>query len=66
MADEALAAEVEGPLRVVMLDRPRHRPMMEAARAVGAALSLIADGDVMGALHDHAQMDPRIKRSTAP
>ncbi|MAV47248.1 MAG: fructose-bisphosphatase class II [Alphaproteobacteria bacterium TMED89] len=45
-----LAAEVEGPLRVVMLDRPRHRPMMEAARAVGAALSLIADGDVMGAL----------------
>ena len=51
--DEVLArlqGQAGRPLRVIMLDRERHRPMMAAVRAAGAALSLIPDGDVMGAL----------------
>ena len=33
-------------LTVCMLDRPRHQHLMDAARSVGARLSLIQDGDV--------------------
>ena len=45
-----LARQVGGPLRVVMLDRPRHEGAKRAALAVGADLTLIPEGDVMGAL----------------
>ena len=51
--DEVLArlqGQAGRPLRVIMLDRERHRPMIAAVQAAGAALSLIPDGDVMGAL----------------
>ena len=51
--DEVLArlqGQAGRPLRVIMLDRDRHRPLMTAVEAAGASLSLILDGDVMGAL----------------
>lgn len=38
------------PLRVLMLDRPRHEPLMEQVRETNASLHFIGDGDVMGAL----------------
>ena len=44
-------AKVKGaPLRVLMLDRPRHAAHMAAVKAAGASLSLIPDGDVMASL----------------
>ena len=45
-----LQGQAGRPLRVIMLDRDRHRPLMTAVEAAGASLSLILDGDVMGAL----------------
>ena len=35
---------------VVILDRPRHEKIVQAVRSVGAALRLIADGDVTAAI----------------
>ncbi len=35
-------------LMVVMLDRERHKPLMEEARSLGAKVSLISDGDIYG------------------
>jgi fructose-1,6-bisphosphatase II len=37
-------------LLVVVLDRPRHEPMIEEIRAAGARITLIPDGDVAGAI----------------
>ncbi|MCX7311324.1 MAG: class II fructose-bisphosphatase [Alphaproteobacteria bacterium] len=38
-------------ITVILLDRPRHADMIEAIRNVGAAVSLISDGDVAGVIH---------------
>jgi fructose-1,6-bisphosphatase II len=37
-------------LTVVMLDRPRHEPIMQAVRQVGARITLISDGDIAAAI----------------
>jgi fructose-1,6-bisphosphatase II len=37
-------------LRVLILDRPRNQPHIEAAREAGARISLFRDGDVAGAI----------------
>ncbi len=37
-------------LRVIILDRPRNLPYIEAAREAGARISLIRDGDIAGAI----------------
>jgi fructose-1,6-bisphosphatase II len=37
-------------MSVVILDRPRHESIIEAVRSVGAAVHLITDGDVAGAI----------------
>lgn len=37
-------------IRVVVLDRPRHKEIMEKIKAKGARLKLITDGDVFGAV----------------
>ncbi|MEM7742190.1 MAG: class II fructose-bisphosphatase [Pseudomonadota bacterium] len=36
---------------VCILERPRHREMIEEVRATGAAIRLITDGDVAGVMH---------------
>ncbi len=55
LAAEALEKRL-GELVVVVLDRPRNQPYIEAARRAGASLRLIADGDITAAvspsLHD--------------
>jgi fructose-1,6-bisphosphatase II / sedoheptulose-1,7-bisphosphatase len=38
-------------ITAILLDRPRHAKMIEAVRKVGAAVSLISDGDVAGVIH---------------
>ena len=38
-------------ITAILLDRPRHSKMIEAIRKVGAAVSLISDGDVAGVIH---------------
>ncbi|MDR3497493.1 MAG: fructose-bisphosphatase class II family protein [Ancalomicrobiaceae bacterium] len=38
-------------LTVCILDRPRHARLIEEVRAAGAAIRLIADGDVVGVIH---------------
>jgi fructose-1,6-bisphosphatase II / sedoheptulose-1,7-bisphosphatase len=38
-------------ITVYILERPRHGPMIAAVRATGAAIRLITDGDVAGAMH---------------
>src|ERR1700750_157674 len=38
-------------ITAILLDRPRHGDMIEAVRKVGAAVSLISDGDVAGVIH---------------
>jgi len=45
----ALNRSVED-LVVVVLDRPRHEPLIQAIRAAGARVKLIGDGDVIAAL----------------
>ncbi len=35
----------------LILDRPRHGPLIEAVRKTGAAIKLITDGDVAGVIH---------------
>jgi fructose-1,6-bisphosphatase II len=37
-------------MSVMILDRPRHESIIEAVRSVGAAVHLITDGDVAGAI----------------
>lgn len=37
-------------LRVLILDRPRNKPYIDAARAAGARIALFRDGDVAGAI----------------
>jgi fructose-1,6-bisphosphatase II len=37
-------------LTVVVLDRPRHKEIMEEIRAVGARIKLITDGDIVGGI----------------
>lgn len=37
-------------LRVLILDRPRNQPYIDAAREVGARISLFRDGDIAGAI----------------
>jgi fructose-1,6-bisphosphatase II len=47
----AFAKKVQvSDLTVVMLDRPRHEPIMEQIRQVGARISLISDGDIAAAI----------------
>ena len=38
-------------ITAILLDRPRHAKIIEAARKVGAAVTLISDGDVAGVIH---------------
>ena len=38
-------------ITAILLDRPRHAKMIEAVRKIGAAVSLISDGDVAGVIH---------------
>ncbi|HSH59360.1 MAG TPA: class II fructose-bisphosphatase [Acidimicrobiales bacterium] len=42
--------EAVGNLTVVILDRPRHKELIEEVRAAGTRIRLIPDGDVAGAL----------------
>jgi fructose-1,6-bisphosphatase II len=37
-------------LTVMILDRPRHQPLIEEVRASGARIRLISDGDIFGAI----------------
>lgn len=37
-------------LRILILDRPRNQPYIDAAREVGARISLFRDGDIAGAI----------------
>lgn len=39
-----------GDLVVVTMDRPRHKPIVEAVRAAGAGLRMISDGDITAAV----------------
>jgi fructose-1,6-bisphosphatase II len=39
-----------GDLRVLILDRPRNQPHIQAARAAGARISIFRDGDVAAAI----------------
>ena len=54
------------PARVLMLDRARHAAQMSAARAAGADLSLIADGDVMACLQTALNQNPLETQSQDP
>jgi fructose-1,6-bisphosphatase II / sedoheptulose-1,7-bisphosphatase len=38
-------------ITAILLDRPRHAKIIEAMRKIGAAVSLISDGDVAGVIH---------------
>jgi fructose-1,6-bisphosphatase II / sedoheptulose-1,7-bisphosphatase len=38
-------------ITAILLDRPRHAKMIAAIRKLGAAVSLISDGDVAGVIH---------------
>jgi len=47
----AFAKKVQvSDLTVVMLDRPRHEPLMEQVRQIGARISLLSDGDIAAAI----------------
>ena len=66
-------ARVSSDVTVVILDRPRHAALIDEARAAGARVRLIADGDVGGAI-ETAKMDAPVDlmlgiggaRSSAP
>jgi fructose-1,6-bisphosphatase II / sedoheptulose-1,7-bisphosphatase len=53
-----------------ILDRPRHKDLIEAVRATGAAICLIGDGDVAGVIHttdpDETGIDIYIGSGGAP
>ena len=57
-------------ITAILLDRPRHSKMIEAIRKVGAAVSLISDGDVAGVIHcadpDNTGVDMYIGTGGAP
>jgi fructose-1,6-bisphosphatase II / sedoheptulose-1,7-bisphosphatase len=38
-------------ITAILLDRPRHADMIAAVRKIGAAVTLISDGDVAGVIH---------------
>ncbi len=40
-----------GDVKVCVLERPRHKELVDELRGVGAALRLITDGDVAGVIH---------------
>lgn len=40
-----------GDVKVCVLERPRHKDLVDELRSVGAALRLITDGDVAGVIH---------------
>jgi fructose-1,6-bisphosphatase II len=40
-----------GEMTVIVLDRPRHKELIERIRSVGAKTSLILDGDVVGGIN---------------
>jgi len=40
-----------GEISVLLLDRPRHKPILEACRAMGCPVRLIPDGDVAGVIY---------------
>jgi len=47
----AFAKKVQvSDLTVVMLDRPRHEPLMEQVRQIGARISSLSDGDIAAAI----------------
>lgn len=56
-------------LVVVVLDRPRHKTVIEEVRKAGARIKLISDGDVAGAIYtcfDHTGVDVLIGIGGAP
>jgi len=50
LGEELMAQGKARAPRVIMLDRPRHKPLMDQVQAGGAELHLIGDGDVMASL----------------
>lgn len=46
----AAKGKAVGDMTVVLLDRPRHDPLIEQIRSVGARIKMIPDGDIGGAL----------------
>ena len=53
------------PLRVLMLDRPRHAPLKAQVRATDASLHFIGDGDVMGVLRTCLDFSPDLSKGPA-
>jgi fructose-1,6-bisphosphatase II / sedoheptulose-1,7-bisphosphatase len=56
-------------VRVCVLDRPRHAPIIASLRSVGAKVLLLADGDVAGAINTTnpaAQVDLYLGQGGAP
>ena len=55
---------------VCILERPRHKEMIDEVRATGAAIRLITDGDVAGVMHcaepDHTGIDMYMGSGGAP
>ena len=55
---------------VCILERPRHKAMIEEVRTTGAAIRLITDGDVAGVMHcaepDHTGIDMYMGSGGAP
>ena len=55
---------------VCILERPRHKEMIEEVRTTGAAIRLITDGDVAGVMHcaepDHTGIDMYMGSGGAP
>jgi len=55
---------------VCILERPRHREMIEEVRSTGAAIRLITDGDVAGVMHctepEHTGIDMYMGSGGAP
>ena len=59
-----------GNVTVCILERPRHKEMIDEVRATGAAIRLITDGDVAGVMHcaepDHTGIDMYMGSGGAP
>ena len=55
---------------VCILERPRHKDMIDEVRTTGAAIRLITDGDVAGVMHcaepDHTGIDMHMGSGGAP
>ena len=54
---DRLTKDRPAPLRILILDRPRHADLISAARAGGAHVTLIPDGDVMASLQTAMALD---------